>query len=212
MKSPFHFIARPMNGKRYDNTKEVGGIELIVSASEEDHKFSNRYAEVVKVPLGYSGPISKGDVLLVHHNVFKYYNDIKGRHKSGRSFFRDDKFFIETNQFFLYKKGSTWNAYDRYCFVKPIPATESYIKKPFSEEPLMGIMKYPNEYLKSNGIHEGDLVCFSPDSEYEFIIDGEKLYRMYDSQITIKLNEGSKQQGDKAENNISRSQSGSGAD
>lgn len=187
MRSPFYFIARPINGKRYDNTRDLAGVEFIVSTSEEDHNFSNRYAEVVELPLGYTGPISPGDILLVHHNVFKYYNDMKGRQKSGKSFFRDDSFFIEPDQFFMYKKGSTWNAYDRYCFVKPIPAQESYIKKPFTDEPLMGIMKYPNEYLISKGINSGDMICFTPDSEYEFTVDGEKLYRVFDHQITIKL-------------------------
>lgn len=187
MRSPFYFIAKPVNGKRYDNTKEIGGIDFIVSTSEEDHKFSNRFAEVVELPLNYTGAIQKGDTLLVHHNVFKFYNDVRGRQKSGKSFFKDDLFFIEPDQFFMYKQGSTWNAYDRYCFVKPIGVTESYIKKPFSEEPLMGIMKYPNEYLSSKGIKSGDMVCFSPDSEYEFTVDDEKLYRMYDHQITIKL-------------------------
>lgn len=187
MRSPFYFIAKPLKGKRYDNTREIGGLELIVSTSEEDHKFSNRYAEVIETPLNYSGPIEPGDILLVHHNVFKFYNDIRGSQRSGKSFFRDDKFFIEPDQFFLYKKGSTWNAYDRYCFVKPTPAVDSYIKKPFSEEPLMGVMRYPNEYLLSKGVKEGDMVCFMPDSEYEFNVDGEKLYRMFDHQIAIAL-------------------------
>ena len=165
MKSPFYFIAKPINGKRYDNTKSIGGIDFIISTSEEDHKFSNRFAEVFELPLGYNGPIEVGDTLLVHHNVFKYYNDVRGRQKSGKSFFKDDLFFIETDQFFMYKKGSTWNAYDKYCFVKPIPATESYIKKPFTNEPLIGLMKYPNQYLIDQGINKGDMVCFSPDSE-----------------------------------------------
>ena len=187
MRSPFYFIVKPMNGKRYNNTKDIGGIDLIVSTSEEDHKFSNRYAEVVELPLGYKGPIQQGDTLLVHHNAFKFYNDMKGRQKSGKSFFRDDLFFIETEQFYLYKNNGIWKTYDRYCFVKPIPTTESYIKKPFSEEPLMGIMKYPNEYLLSRGVRSGDMVCFTPDSEYEFTVDEEKLYRIFDHQITIKL-------------------------
>lgn len=187
MRSPFYFIVKPMNGKRYDNTKDIGGVDLIVSTSEEDHKFSNRYAEVIELPLGYKGPIQQGDTLLVHHNAFKFYNDMKGRQKSGKSFFKDDLFFIETEQFYLYKNEGKWKTYDRYCFVKPVPVTESYIKKPFSNEPLMGIMKYPNEYLLSRGIRSGDMVCFTPDSEYEFIVDEETLYRIYDHQITIKL-------------------------
>jgi len=187
MKSPFYFIAKPMKGKRYDNTKEIGGLELIVSTSEEDHKFSNRFAEVVETPLGYNGPITIGDTLLVHHNVFKFYNDMRGRQKSGKSFFRDDIFFIEHDQFYMYKHDDVWHAYDRYCFVRPIPAIETYIKKPFTEEPLMGQMVYPNDYLTKQGVKPGDYVCFKPDSEYEFIVDGEKMYRMFDHQITIIL-------------------------
>lgn len=187
MRSPFYFIAEPIDDKRYNNTRDIGGVEFIVNTSEEDHRFSNRYARVVETPLGYTGPIIPGDILLVHHNVFKFYNDIKGRRKSGKSFFRDNKFFIESEQFFMYKRVDTWYSYDRYCFVKPIPAIDSYIKKPFSDEPLMAEMKYSNDYLKSRGISDGDIVCFSPESEYEFDVDGEKLYRMYDHQIAIKL-------------------------
>jgi hypothetical protein len=55
------------------------------------------------------------------------------------------------------------------------------------EEPLMGIMKYPNQYLISQGVKSGDMVCFEPDSEYEFKIDDEKLYRIVDKYITILL-------------------------
>lgn len=187
MQSPFNFIVRPQEGTRYTNTKKVGGIDLIINTSEEDHKFSNRYAIVEEVPYKYDGPIKKGDTLLVHHNVFKFYNDMRGRQKSGRSFFRDDVFLIDPYQFFLYKQDGKWHTYDRYCFVKPIPATESYIKKPFTHEPLMGEMVFPNEYLIKQGVRPGDKVCFKPDSEYEFDVDGERLYRMYDHQITIVL-------------------------
>jgi hypothetical protein len=187
MKSPFCFIVKPVNGKRYDNTKKIGGIDFIVSTSEEDHKFSNRYAEVVELPINYIGPVMVGDILLVHHNVFKFYNDIRGKQRSGKSFFRDDIFFIDPDQFFMYKRDDKWIAYDKYCFVKPIPVTDSYIKKPFSEEPLIGIMVYPNGYMTEKGVSSGDKVCFAPDSEYEFNVDGEKLYRMFDHQITMVL-------------------------
>lgn len=187
MQSPFYFIVKPINGKRYNNTKNVGGIELIISTSEEDFRFSNRFAEVIELPLGYEGPIRVGDTLLVHHNVFKFYNDIKGRRKSGRSFLKEDIFFLDNEQFYMYKHNGEWFAHDRYCFVKPIDAKDSYIKKPISEEPLMGTMVYPNDKLLSYGISSGDTVCFEPDSEYEFIVDDEKMYRIYDHQITIKL-------------------------
>jgi len=187
MKSPFAFITKPVKGKRYNNTKNIGGIDFIVSTSQEDFRFSNRKAEVIELPLGYKGPIKVGDFLLVHHNVFKYYNDMKGNQQSGRSYFKDDLFFVEPEQFFAYHNGKNWNAVDRYCFIKPTKPEDSYLYKNIKEEPLVGIVKYPNKYLISQGVNEGTKVTFKPDSEYEFNIDGEKLYRMYDHQITMKL-------------------------
>ena len=92
MKSPFYFIVKPLGGKRYVNTKEIQGVEIITSTSEENHMASNRQGVVVSAPIGYTGEIKTGDILLVHHNVFKYYNDIKGRQRSGKSFFKDNLF------------------------------------------------------------------------------------------------------------------------
>jgi hypothetical protein len=172
-----------VKGERYANTKG----DLIVSTSEEDHRFANREGEVVALPLGYDGPISVGDTLLVHHNVFKYYNDIKGRQQSGRSFLKDDLFLVDFDQFYMYRNGGSWHAHDRYCFVEPVPPEDSVIFKPLTEEPLVGIMRFPNGYLQAQGIVSGDKVTFKPDSEYEFIVDGEKMYRMFDHQITCKI-------------------------
>ena len=112
---------------------------------------------------------------------------MKGRRRSGKSFFKDDLFFIDTDQFFMYKNQGQWHCHDRYCFVKPLKKQESYIFKRGQEEPLMGVMKYPNEYLLSQGVGSGTFISFKPDSEYEFTVDGEKLYRMFDHQITLAL-------------------------
>ena len=187
MQSINQFIVRPKNNKRYDNTKEIGGLEVLVSTSEEDHRFSNRFAEVVSVPIIYDGPIKKGDTLIVHHNVFKFYNDMRGRRKSGKSFFMNDLFFVDNYQFYMYHNGTQWNAHNNFCFVKPISVEDSYIFKPIKHEPLMGEMVYPNEYMKSLGVDEGTKVSFKPDSEYEFNIEGQKLYRVLDNQITMEL-------------------------
>ena len=187
MKSPFYFIVKPKDNRRYDNTKKIGNIDFITSTSKEDHIASNRYAIVVETPINYTGPIKKGDTLLVHHNVFKYYNDMKGVERSGKSFFKDDLFFIDDDQFFMYKHNNVWNSHSKYCMIKPIPKKEYYLKSHEEEEPLIGLVKYPNKYLISKGINKGDKVSFKPENEYEFIVDGEKLYRMFDHQITLSL-------------------------
>jgi len=187
MRSPFYFIVEPLEGKRYNNTKVIGGIEFITSSSEEDFTVSNREGEVKELPLKYTGPIKKGDTLLVHHNVFKFYNDMKGRQQSGKSYFKDNMFFIDNDQFFMYKQDGKWYCHDRYCFVKPIDKQDSFLLKRGNEEPLLGEMVYANDYLLSQGVRPGVRISFQPDSEYEFEVDGEKLYRMFDHQITLKL-------------------------
>jgi hypothetical protein len=56
-----------------------------------------------------------------------------------------------------------------------------------AEKPLVGTIKYVNDQVLALGLNEGDTVTFQPESEYPFWIDGEKVYRMYTSNITMKL-------------------------
>ena len=38
MKSPHYFIVKPVKGRRYDNIKNIGGIDFYTSVSQKDHK------------------------------------------------------------------------------------------------------------------------------------------------------------------------------
>ena len=58
----------------------------------------------------------------------------------------------------------------------------------------MGIIKYSD-----GGFNKKELVGFTPGSEYEFVIDGELLYRVLSNFITIKY----EYQGDEKEYNPS---------
>lgn len=187
MRSPFYFIVKPHKNRRYDSTKNLGGIDFITSVSKEDHTVSNRYAEVYALPINYKGPIEVGDTLLVHHNVFKYYFDMKGREKSGRSFFMDDLFFIDFDQFYLYKHKGKWHSHKDFCFVEPVKSKDSIYFKPGTKEELTGILKYGNDTLDKLGVQEGDEVIFTPDSEYEFVVDDQILYRMKTKNICATL-------------------------
>ena len=46
MRSIHSFIVEPVNDRRYDNVRKIGGMEFITSVSEEDHMASNRFAIV----------------------------------------------------------------------------------------------------------------------------------------------------------------------
>jgi co-chaperonin GroES (HSP10) len=52
---------------------------------------------------------------------------------------------------------------------------------------LHGVIKYSNKQLEQLGVNEGDEVCFTPNSEYEFYVDEEKLYRMFTNNIALTL-------------------------
>ena len=80
-----------------------------------------------------------------------------------------------------------------YCFVKPLKSNSIYEEK---EIPLIGIVKYTNKKIPAN---KEDLIGFTPNSEYEFIIDNERLYRVLSKFITIKY----EYQGEKEEYNPS---------
>ena len=191
MRSPTLFLIRPIGGRRYDNIKDFGDIQFVTSTSQEDHKVSNRYGEVIALPIGYDGPIEVGDTLLVHHNVFKKYYDMKGREKSGPCHFRNDIFMVEPDQFFLYKNKGKWHTHSRYCFVRPLDNENCSIFNVNLENNshlhLIGQIVYSNDELSALGVYEGDIISFQPHSEYEFTIEGEKLYRMFTRNICTKI-------------------------
>lgn len=187
MRSPFSFIVKPLKGRRYDNIKSIGDINFITSTSQEDHTASNRFAEVISTPLWYDGEIKPGDILLVHHNVFKYYYDMKGRQQSSHNHFKDDMFFVGEDQFFMFFNGNEWKCYSKYCFIEPVKIKDYYLAKPGTEEPLIGKIRYINQELIDLGLAIGDEIAFEPYSEYEFKINDEKLYRMFTKNIKIKL-------------------------
>ena len=187
MRSPHSFIVTPVNDRRYDNLKDIGDIKFITSVSEEDHTASNRFATVIELPINYKGPIKKGNTLLVHHNVFKFYNDMQGRRKSGRSHLKENLFLVDNEQFYMYKQKNKWYAWGKYCFIKPAPPKDSYIFKSATEEPLFGTIKYINQELLDLGVKEGDSISYTPGSEYPFTVNDEKLYRMFTNNITMTV-------------------------
>ena len=127
MRSVFDFLIKPV-GERYNNKVDVDGKELIINTKIETFKSVNKLAEVVATPLAFETDIKPGDIIVVHHNVFRRF--------------------------------------------------------------------YSLDALK---INRGDLVGYTPFGEFEFLIDGERLYCMKSNDIVIKY----EYKGDEAEYNPS---------
>lgn len=172
MRSVHDFIVKPING-RYNNTVKVDDVDLIVNTRLEEFKSVNKLAEVVALPLSVKTDIKVGDKVVVHHNVFRRFYDIRGNEKNSRSFIKEDMYACSPEQIYMYGANNT---HLDYCFVKPILSDSIFSLE--KEKPLMGVLKYGNKELVELGVNEGDLVSFRPTSEFEFVIDGELLYCM----------------------------------
>ena len=196
MKSVHNFVVTP-KGDRYNNTKKVGDSELILNTEIFNHQYVNREAVVISTPIIGDTDIKSGDTVIVHHNVFRRWHNVKGIEKNSRSYFNESTYFINHDQIFLYKRKDKWIAPKGYCFVKPLKAIDQFNIE--SEKPLQGVVKYSDGTVEVN-----NLVGFRPSSEYEFIVDGERLYRVLSNFITIKY----EYQGDEEEYNPSCAESG----
>ena len=192
MNSLYQFIIKPYNS-RYDNIKSINGKELIVNTSIEDHQFISKKAVVASTPTAFETDIQCGDIVYVHHNVFRRYYDMKGNEKNSSIFFKDDLFFCSLDQIYMYNLKCNLD----YCFVKPVLNKSSLSVS--KEKEHFGILKYSNSCLEAVGLKPGELVVFTPDSEFEFIVEGERLYCMKSNDIALTY----EHEGNEEENNPS---------
>ena len=183
MRSVYDFIIKPV-GKRYDNEVKVGEHTLITNSSIESFKHVNNIAEVVETPAAFATPIRKGDLIIVHHNVFRVFYDMKGIKKNSRSFLKDDLFFCAVDQVYLYKRTDTWKSFGDRCFVAPVKNKDLLSTDKVAD--LIGILKIGNSSLEESGINPGDIVGFTPNSEWEFVVDNQIMYCMKSNDIVIK--------------------------
>ena len=191
MKSVYNFVVTPI-GERYNNTKKIGDKELILNTEVYNHHYINRLAKVVSIPIIGDTDIKPGDEIITHFNVFRRWHNVKGVEKNSRSYFNESTYFITQDQIFLYKRDGEWKAPKGYCFIKPLKKKDQFNID--EERPLIGIVKYSDSTVK-----EGDLIGYKPRTECEFMIDGERMYRVLSNFITIKY----EYQGDEEEYNPS---------
>mgnify|MGYP003653949978 FL=1 len=183
MNSIFNFIVKPYD-KRYDNEIKIGNKSLIVNTKIDDFVNISRKAIVVSTPLAYKTSINIGDEIIVHHNIFRRWYDIKGKERNSAKYFKDNLYFAQPDQVFLYKKDNKWTSFSDSCFVQPIKNNDKFNTN--KTQKLIGILKIGNSSLEALGINPGDVVGFRPKREWEFAIDGELLYCMKSNDIVIK--------------------------
>lgn len=185
MKSIYNYVAEPLGGKLYDNVNSEFG--LIISSNIENHEVTNRKAIVKAVPVKVETDVKVGATIIVHHNVFRKYNNTNGKESFASGLIKDELYMVDPYQVFMYKNvgDDDWTTMDPFCFVSPMDNDDEFHNG--SEKELFGIMEYPTKYISSLGIKKGDVIGFRVDSEYEFNIDGKKMYRINSNNICTKV-------------------------
>jgi hypothetical protein len=173
--------------------RRVANTDLIINSGIEDHRFISKKAVVVSTPAAYDTEINIGDELYIHHNIFRRWYDQKGRERNSSTYFKNDLYFASPEQIYMYNLKTHLD----YCFVKPLK-NQSFLENR-KEQPNVGIVKYSNKSLEALGITPETLITFTPNSEFEFIIEGERLYCMKSNDIALTH----EYQGNEEENNPS---------
>jgi hypothetical protein len=175
MKSTYFYLVTPVEGREMVNEGDHG---MVLNTNIEDHKFTNRLGTVVGLPGGLS-EIQLGDTVLVHHNTFRPYYDFKGRLKKSANYLFDDIYYVEKDRIYMYYRNDSEMVMSGYCFVRPILRSgDGFEYSTRAEKELIGEVVIPSKDAISEGIGVGHVVAFKPDSEYEFKIGGERVYRV----------------------------------
>ena len=172
------YIIKPL-GDRYNNEKD--GVIINTTNDETDFKYVNRLGEVVMVPINNHAGLEVGDKVIVHHNTFRKWFNVRGHLKDSANFIKKGLFQADVDQIFAYDRGDGWKPIYDWVFVEPIERDDWVTLDDISQyQTRTGTIRIANA-------HVGDEVYFDKGSEYRFEIDGKILYRMKINDLMILI-------------------------
>ena len=181
--------------QEYNNEVTLdSGLSLVVNTTIESVANVNRVVTIKSAPKFTI--LQKGDKVIIHHNILRRKNDINGLEVQGEYFIEDNLYFVPLTEVFAYNRSGKWIALDPFVFLKPIvydninDKINDRIIEPVSFEKYkknIGTLQILNEEVVDWGLSKGDEIYFTDNSEYEFEIDGELLYRMKTSDLLGKV-------------------------
>jgi hypothetical protein len=186
IQAPYKIIVSPIDGKQYNDTKTVGDVELKICNSIEEAIDVQRVGVVRSLPIGYQGDVILGDLVIIHHNVFRIMFDHKGVARQSDNHIKDDLFGVTLDMIYMVIRDGQYIATDDNVFVEPIVEDSFWHgKKELENE---GIAKYVNNNLQKQGVPNGSKIAFKNGSKYEFNILGQRLWMMKSRRIVAHVN------------------------
>lgn len=185
MRATLYFLVEVLSD--YNNYEKLSnGLEVMVNNTVESVENVNRIGKVISCPKGTKA--EDGDMVLFHHNICRKEIGFKGKKQLSPFQLRPNVFFIPITEVFMIKKNEEddWVAIDPYVFVEPLPSNIITLSNGMQikeddykgTNESIGRVSYINNFLKKQGLKEGDLISFQEDSQHEYIINGELHYRM----------------------------------
>jgi len=186
MRAMRQFVVR-IDNKFTNEIKLNSGLSLIVDTKFEPHKHRAFYGVVVELPAKDETPVEIGDKLYFHHSII--FNE--------NYQIAEDLFLVAYDKrggydtlCYAYEHDGVIHTLGDYVFLTPPEKKEEV-----SESGLFlgfqkkvedrGYVKYMNELGDELGIQVGDLVGFTPNSDCDFVINDERLWRMRLQDLTV---------------------------
>lgn len=167
----------------YNNVEKIGNISFVVNVDIDNVASINRSAFVVSD----FKDLKEGMEVIIHHNIMREVIHTNGSLDKGPYFFGQDSewkyFYLPESEVIMKKIDNEWVTRNDFIFIKPYTQEDVSIGG--------GIIFRPDSYKgrkenhatlvigneKLHGVNVGDEVVFSNNSEHEFIVDGDILYK-----------------------------------
>ena len=184
--------------QREKNTKDevdVGGKKLFIDTSWYEYDHVIQYATVRYVPKRISSyfktdmELLPGDKVYCHHFIADEKNIIE---------IHDEKLSrMNYGMLYVRVRDGKINMLADWVLVEIVEDKEEelktdsgiWIKTEKEKKEQIGKIKYVNSKSINNGFKPGDTIMFTKDADYEMEIEGEKLYRMRNQDILVKVDE-----------------------
>lgn len=188
MKAVLYFLVEVTDD--YNNYEELSnGMKVMTNNTIESVDNVNRVGKIIDAPKGTKA--SKGDMVLFHHNICRKARGFKGKIDLSPFQIKPNTYFIPATEIFMIDSGDGWEAIDPFVFIAPVPPTMVTLPNgiQISENEYKGVnetvgtVAFINNFLRDQGVCEGDTIAFEEDSQHEYVINGELYYKMQTKDI-----------------------------
>ena len=178
--------------KPYEDTIELkNGKRIILNYTFDPLKHARQYGTVYQVPdwlpKGLELDVKIGDKVYFHHMITASTGNVSVDKKFSNSSSQD---LISDNKVRWLDEENLYSVHWDFMYARVRDETGIFLKPGVEDIELYGYIRHLSDWMKDQGIKEGDEVVFSVNSEYDMKIEGDVLLRMRNQDILAKVEDG----------------------